>query len=431
MGAQNCCLKPEVKKTELEGGQVSGEIVDIDKDAYPHDSEQIYRAEGNNKAEFEAQNQVSNQEIYNKEAQSPQLGNTYEVAVSANNQNNIENEEKENNQNIQNIQSPNKINSEENNNAEQENNSPKPEDGNVMEAQQVEEKETNKIEQGEEEAEEQVEVEEQVEEEGEGEGEGEEGQEEAEQGGEQEEEKNDNASDPLLGATVNDTNYIVDNNNYNFQQNSEPEQYEYINGQIYKVIGNNSANETNSYVNNYESGAFISAENSNNAYDTNNLNNIQVLQPSSGNENVDLNQYFQQGVSGNFELNNYSVNPNVDFNNLGFSTSVPQANYYQSVNLESNNLVTQNTGTFDLNNINLGQANDNNIEVSQYNVGVSPQSGNAVASSYNMQGMTMSNIGEATYAIPATTNSAITFSGEQAAFGINNNIESSYQQAQA
>ena len=440
MGAQNCCLKPDVKKTEVQSTQLSEGIVDIDKDGYPHDSQQPYGAEGENKAEFEAQNQVSNQEIYNKEAQSPQMGNTYEVAINANNPNDLENEEKENNQNIQ---SPNKVNSEEKNNVEQEN-SPGPEDGNVMEQQQVEEKEEkeetkekeeNKEEQVEEEVEEQVEVEEQEEGIEEEQGEGGNGEEEERSGGEEEEGQNEEENDPLLAATVNDTNYITGNNNLNIPQTGEVEHYEYINGQYYKVIQSNDANEGNSYVNNYnESGAFISAVNSNNAFDINNLNNIPVVEPTAGTENVDLNQYFQQGAgvsSGNFDLNNYSVNLN---NNLGISTAVPEGNYYQSTNLELNK---QNTGTFDINNLNLGQTNSNNVEVPQYNIGVSMQSGNDISSSYAMQGNTFSYVGGTSYNIPAgTTNSTMTFAGDQVAssfnnFGQYNNIESSYAPVQA
>ena len=40
MGAQNCCSKPDEKHLEVKGGQVTAEIVDVDKEGYPHDSEQ-------------------------------------------------------------------------------------------------------------------------------------------------------------------------------------------------------------------------------------------------------------------------------------------------------------------------------------------------------------------------------------------------------
>ena len=113
MGNQNCCAKPEEKFLEVKGGPVTGEIVDVDKDAYPHDSEQAYRAEGNARGEMEASNQISNQEIYNKQMQSPKIGNTYEVPIE-------EKSPKDNGEeNEQNIHS------------EQEINSPKPEDQNI------------------------------------------------------------------------------------------------------------------------------------------------------------------------------------------------------------------------------------------------------------------------------------------------------------
>jgi len=85
MGNQACCLKPDEKLTEVKGDKVV--IDDIEQinslEGYPHDSEQ-------NKG----QEQVSNQKLYNEEAQSPKEGNTYEVPINSKSPN--ENEQGEN-----------------------------------------------------------------------------------------------------------------------------------------------------------------------------------------------------------------------------------------------------------------------------------------------------------------------------------------------
>ena len=101
MGNQTCCSKPEEKFMEVKGGQSHGELIDIDKDGYPHDSEQNYRAEGNFQGETEVSNQVqiSNQQIYNQDVQQSKLGNAYEVQIDAKNPNENDNEPKDQNEN--------------------------------------------------------------------------------------------------------------------------------------------------------------------------------------------------------------------------------------------------------------------------------------------------------------------------------------------
>jgi hypothetical protein len=257
-----------------------------------------------------------------------------------------------------------------------------------------------KEEQGEEQVEEQGEEqgeekgEEQGEEQGEGEGEGEgdgeevEGEEDEEEVEEVEDDQNEEGQNeevqeqnPIdqLGETIDKTTYINANNN--------------IEGQIINTGNEINQYDANSYVNSYDqSGAFISATSQNI-----DLNSLQV----TGNE------YYQQGIE------TMGTNTN-DYTNLGISstpviegsTDYNQYNqYYQQSsttgNIDLNNYGTtsndvytnQNTGTFDLNNLNLGETTTSNTN---YNT-------------YGIEGTTVDN----TYTIPAENQSStVTFSGQ-------------------
>ena len=123
----------------------------------------------------------------------------------------------------------------------------------------------------------------------------------------------------------------------------------------------NSLNKTNQY--------FQQESTTTNAnYDLNNLGVTSgaTYQVATGN---DYDQYFQQsGI-------NASSTGNIEYG----------ANYLKgaegTTNIDYNSLISQNTGTFDLNNLNLGQTTttDNNVDLSQYNLGgVISQTGNEI-----------------------------------------------------
>lgn len=400
MGAQNCCSKPDEKHLEVKGG---AEIVDIDKEGYPHDSEQE-KVDGS-KVVFEANNQVSNQEIYNKEVQSPEAGNAYEVAVAVKSpKDHVQEEQLENEQGG------------EEHYAEQAIGSPKPEDGHlegeVREGEQVEDQGEEQVE----EVEEQVEVEEQADGEGHG---GDEGEQEEVVEEQQEEGGQIKSQEPMaMAQTVAGTTYLTaDNTNNLGVQQTNGQQYQVLKNQdelnqYFNQIGNNASN----VVSYNENGAFATTNAT--SYDVNNL---------QGTTEGDLNQYFQQGSSStnaNFDLNNlgattgaaYQVSNANDYSqyfqqsstgasatgNVDYGAS--SANYYQTAtgtatttttNVDYNNLASQNTGTFDLNNLNLGQTTTtvNNVDLSQYNLGgVVSQTGNAITSTYAIPGTTTSNV---------------------------------------
>ena len=98
MGNNTCCSKPDEK--EIAGGKTNQHNFDtdqvntLDKDGYPHDSEQV-----NQQAETDVVKSVPNQELYNQDIQSPKVGNSYQVSVEVKSPN--ENEPQENNENIQ------------------------------------------------------------------------------------------------------------------------------------------------------------------------------------------------------------------------------------------------------------------------------------------------------------------------------------------
>ena len=156
------------------------------------------------------------------------------------------------------------------------------------------------------------------------------------------------------------------------------------------------------------------------------MNDLNTVNTGVVTGNDDINQYFQQGevTMGATDYNNVGVstNPiigenytqyyqqsstteNVDLNNYGTTSN----------DLGLNNYTTQNTGTFDLNNLNLGQTSTSNID---YN-------------SYGIQGTTVDN----TYTFSSDNqNSNITYSGQPEVVDYNtynntqftSNFESSY-----
>ena len=129
MGNQTCCFKPDEKFMEVRGGQLHGEMIDVDKDGYPHDSQQGYREESNIQGEIQNSNQIqiSNQQIYNQDVQQAKLGNAYEVPIDTKspneNDNENDNENENDNDNENDIDNEPKDQNEENNQIMQSQNS--------------------------------------------------------------------------------------------------------------------------------------------------------------------------------------------------------------------------------------------------------------------------------------------------------------------
>ena len=470
MGNQTCCFRPNEKNSEIKGGPIHEEI----GEDYPHDSEQI-RAEGNAQMENEGLRQVSNQQIYQEGAQSSNVGKEYNVTINSPN----ENEEKEqlgSNQNIQsqNIEDSAKVKESyaQDGNAAQNNYSPQEisplnkEEINSGEGQNEGKVEEQVEEQGEEQVEEQggeqveEQGEEQVEEQGEEHGgeevEHEEIEEQVEEGEEQIEQEQNEGRDPLaeLGQTIAETTYINSNNNNNVQQNQaqdiqvqEVKSQEEVN-QYYSPVENNTANNANSYLSNYnESGAFISATTTSSQVPVD-LNNLHALSALKANDNS--NQYIQQGIittsaPGNIDLNNLGVanssTENVDYNqyfqqnagvaagnidltaygnisNVEASTDNEDLNkYFQNTTGTANYEFTNQTSTFDLNNLNLGvSSTTGNADYSQSNlIQGATSTGNIDLNSYGIQEAEVSANNKTTSYILPSNNlaSTFTFAGQQ------------------
>ena len=80
----------EEKNDYIDDNFETDQVNTLDKDGYPHDSEQVNQ---------DVVKSVPNQELYNQEIQSPKVGNSYQVSVEVKGPN--ENEPQENNENIQ------------------------------------------------------------------------------------------------------------------------------------------------------------------------------------------------------------------------------------------------------------------------------------------------------------------------------------------
>ncbi len=378
MGNNTCCSKPDEK--ELAGGKMSqnnfetDQVNTLDKDGYPHDSEQVNQ---------DVVKSVPNQELYNQEIQSPKVGNSYQVSVEVKSPN--ENEPQENNENIQ-SPNPGDTDAKQSYMANKEMTSPKQEEA-VEEEQGEEQREGEEQVEGEAEGEEHVEGEEQGEGEGEegvedhgeeqvegqvegeeqvegeGEGEGEEGEEYVEEVQEEVEEEGEEKNvDNNLGETVADTK-IIDNNIANQGGYAMQQQQQFY-----------SQNDVNNYL---QSGNnFISTASAEGAVD---LNNLQAYPSTEMNENEDLNKYFQPGAAtsnevnydynaqnvsavpvstNNIDYNQYSTSGTVDYSGIGTS-SVPAP-----TNIDLNNYGIQGTSNYDLNNYNVGAVSSttNNVD---------------------------------------------------------------------
>ena len=383
MGNNTCCSKPDEK--ELAGGKMSqnnfetDQVNTLDKDGYPHDSEQVNQ---------DVVKSVPNQELYNQEIQSPKVGNSYQVSVEVKSPN--ENEPQENNENIQ-SPNPGDTDAKQSYISNKEMTSPKQEEA-VEEEQGEEQREGEEQVEGEAEGEEHVEGEEQGEGEGEevvedhgeeqaeggqvegqvegeeqvegeGEGEGEEGEEYVEEVQEEVEEEGEEKNvDNNLGETVADTK-IIDNNIANQGGYAMQQQQQFY-----------SQNDVNNYL---QSGNnFISTASAEGAVD---LNNLQAYPSTEMNENEDLNKYFQPGAAtsnevnydynaqnvsavpvstNNIDYNQYSTSGTVDYSGIGTS-SVPAP-----TNIDLNNYGIQGTSNYDLNNYNVGAVSSttNNVD---------------------------------------------------------------------
>lgn len=398
MGSQSCCLRPEEKISEIKSGYIQGEIKEIreiDKGGFPQDSQQGYRAEANIQGGTEISNksQISNQQIYNSQnEQQSKLGNANEAQIESKNQNENEpkdqNEEKnQNKEKNQNIKSQNAGNGENISGAAVKNN---------MEQQQ--QKEERREEHGEEQGEEQGEQlgEEYVEEEVE------EIEEEVE---ELEPIEEGQMYDPInqLGETITQTYYLNGNNN-NIQGqiiNNENEKNQYINMDV---------NNANSYANNNEQNLAFINPTSQEMVDLNALQNMPIGGETG---NIDINQYYQQGVaiSGTNNIEITSSNPinegNADINQYFQQSSDTGngdlGNYVGISNaLDSNNYVNQNQGTFDLNNLQ-GTSIENTYTVPTDNQGSNINYSGQEVTDYKTYGnaeITTNNV-ESSYANPS------------------------------
>lgn len=386
MGSQSCCLRPDEKITEIKSGNIHAEIQEIkeiDKDGFPQDSEQVYRAEANIQGGTEVSNksQTSNQQIYNSQNE-PQskLGNVNEAQTEPKNQD--ENEPKDQNEEKnQNIKSQNSGNGENISNAAVKDN---------MEQQQGKEQGELQNEEG---VEEEVEEIEEVEE-----------LEPIEEG---------QMNDPLNqygGDTNVQTYYLNGNDNNNMQDqiiNNENEYNQYLNV---------DANNANSYENiNDQNVAFINPT----SQDVVDLNTIQNMPIGNETENIDINQYYQQGVdisgTNNIDYKNEetSSTPIIEGNaviNQYFQQSsdtgnADLGNYVDTTNaLDSNNYISQNQGIFDLNNLQ-GTSTENTYTVAAENQGSNINYAGQEVTDYKAYGnaeVTTSNV-ESMYTSPSQT----------------------------
>ena len=385
MGSQSCCLRPDEKITEIKSGNIHAEIQEIkeiDKDGFPQDSEQVYRAKANIQGGTEVSNksQTSNQQIYNSQNE-PQskLGNVNEAQTEPKNQD--ENEPKDQNEEKnQNIKSQNSGNGENISNAAVKDN---------MEQQQGKEQGELQNEEG---VEEEVEEIEEVEE-----------LEPIEEG---------QMNDPLnqYGDTNVQTYYLNGNDNNNMQDqiiNNENEYNQYLNV---------DANNANSYENiNDQNVAFINPT----SQDVVDLNTIQNIPIGNETENIDINQYYQQGVditgTNNIDYKNEetSSTPIIEGNaviNQYFQQSsdtgnADLGNYVDTTNaLDSNNYISQNQGIFDLNNLQ-GTSTENTYTVAAENQGSNINYAGQEVTDYKAYGnteVTTSNV-EGMYTSPSQT----------------------------
>ena len=406
MGNQACCFKPT--EPEIQGLEESGE--DFPKDTVKKVKEEL---------EPEKLKEVSNQKIYQEGVQTSNTGKEYDVAI--------------NNPNIDNQNGEDEANKKESN-----------EQGDDAAQENYTSQEVNA----------------QIQEGVEGEGKGQEGEifeeEGKEQGGEEAEgqEKQqggeEEGGNPLveLGETLVQTQYLNIDNNNNIQQEqaTEPQKQaiqsqEEIN-QNFNLAGTNAANDANLYLTSYnESGGFISETIKGSQAQTD-LKSLQVLSPGAGND--DINKYFQQGTetstTGNIDLNNLGLentqNENIDYNQYfqqsasattgnvdlaaygipstaqGSSGDEDLNKYFQNIT-DSKNVELENkpTGTFDLENLNIGQTSTTgNVEYGEYNA--TSNTGNMDLNAYGIQGAEVStnNAASSYITIPKTVqSSAISF----------------------
>ena len=345
MGTVNCCKKPD--EVEISGGQNYAQVLNTDQvsplekdNSYPHDSEQIYKNAGN---------AVPNQQLYNEQAQTSKDGNAFEVQVDVqnpnenqqNNEQNDQNEQLENNEqneeethNLQNSYGERgneedfAVDKEEN---EQHENSPKVEDTKKEE----EEKEVEQVVKP---------VEEQVKKEEKHDLNIEEIHEsnivqphDQDQG--QKEQYNNALND--FGATLEETTYIKadSSSGVNVQQQAG-------NVQVASFQNENDLNKYFNDVGNSNINTFSLIQNNNSQListgDANNLQNLSTtgINGSQINPNEDINKYFQQNTSN-------------DFNNLGTLSSVPAPIGNEDLNKYFQNVpgTTSTTINFDLNNL--------------------------------------------------------------------------------
>ena len=334
MGSVNCCKKPN--EVEISGNQNNVEVLNTDQisplekdDSYPQDSEQKYKNAG-----------VSNQEIYNEQAQASKDGNVIEVQIDDQNPN--ENQQN-NDQNDQNGQlEHNEQNAEETHNLqnsygergieggfevdngenEQHEDSPKVEDTNQ---EQVENQDH------EEERDQKIEI-----------------QEIQESNIVQPLDKDQDQEDQYknvindFGDTLGATNYINDaSSGANVQQQvGDAQQQSFQNAEdinkYFSDVSNSNIN-TLSLIQNNNSQLMSSGDVNNLQYaSTTAINGSQI------NPNEDINKYFQQNTGAN-----------IDLNNLGTLSTVPAPTGNEDYNKYFTNMpgATSTTTNYDINNI--------------------------------------------------------------------------------
>ena len=85
MGAANCCKKPdEIVVEEVKySASDNNKFTAIDQDSYPQDTKPVQRSNVNYEDETNQNQAVSNQNLYEQEGGSPNIGGAYEVPINA------------------------------------------------------------------------------------------------------------------------------------------------------------------------------------------------------------------------------------------------------------------------------------------------------------------------------------------------------------
>ena len=87
MGAANCCKRPdEIVIDEVKYASTdNNKMIQVDKESYPQDTEQVHKSNANAEEEYAQGQTVSNHNLYEQEMGSPKIGGVYEVPINVSN----------------------------------------------------------------------------------------------------------------------------------------------------------------------------------------------------------------------------------------------------------------------------------------------------------------------------------------------------------